>query len=246
MNFSPGQRWASMVAEFGSRGMALLYLLHRALQAASGGRAAVVPYLLVAQPVGNAALAEVRPDPATVVQRIGPGHPLLLQGPRPAAVIAQRFADGAACYAATVKGEFAGMIWIARERYVEDEVRCTYEIADTATGVWDYDVYVVPRLRLGRTMGRLWRAVDEQLAAEGIRWTFSRINRFNAASVKSHQRLGATALSQVTFLVLGPLQLCWGGALGVRISLGPQRPPILRLTAPRRAADPPDPRSTTP
>lgn len=235
-----------MVAEFGSRGLALLYLLHRALQAASGGRAAVVPYLLVAQPVGNAALAEVRPDPATVVQRIGPGHPLLLQGPRPAPVIAQRFADGAACYAATVKGEFAGMIWIARERYLEDEVRCTYEIADTATGVWDFDVYVVPRLRLGRTMGRLWRGVDEQLAAEGIQWTFSRINRFNAASVKSHQRLGATALGRVTFLVLGPLQVSWGEAHGVRISLGPQRPPILRLTPPRRAADPPDHRPPTP
>lgn len=236
MSSRPG-RWAALVAEHGSARVALLYLVHRVLQRLSGGRAAIVPYLLVAQPVGNPALAEVRADPGTVVQRIDPAHALLGAFPRPPAVIAQRFADGAECYAATVKGSFAGHIWIARGRYVEDEVRCVYEIADPATVVWDYDVYVEPRLRLGRTMGRLWREVDNALSAEGVQWTCSRINRFNVASVKSHQRLGAVTLQQVVFLVLGPLQLSWNSSGGVRMSLGRAQVPVLRLTAPGTAPD---------
>lgn len=237
MSRRPG-RWAALVAEHGSARVALLYGVHRVLQQLSGGRAAIVPYVLVAQPVGNPALADVRADAGTVVERIGPGHPLLAAFPRPAAVIAQRFADGAECHAATVKGQFAGHIWIARSRYVEDEVRCIYEIADPAAAVWDYDVYVEPRLRLGRTMGRLWRAVDNALSSEGVRWTFSRINRFNAASVNSHRRLGAAAIGHVVFVVLGPLQLSWDANHGVRMSLGRAQVPVLRLTAPMAAPDP--------
>ncbi len=231
---SAGQgRWAAMVAEHGSAQVALLYAVHRVLQKLSGGRAAIVPYLLVAQPVGNPALAEVKADPQTVVQRIGPGHALLAAFPRPAEVIAQRFADGAECFVATVKGQFAGHIWIARGRYIEDEVHCTYEITEPSTGVWDYDVYVEPRLRLGRTMGRLWKAVDNQLAAEGVRWSFSRINRFNAGSVKSHQRLGALTVGRVVFLVVGPLQVGVGGGYPwLRLQIGPGIGPALRLGPP--------------
>ena len=216
---SPLARWRALVVELGGTGLAALYVLHRVLQKSSGGRAAIVPYLLVAQPVDNPTLANVKADAGTVVQRVGPGHPLLAAFPRPAAVIAQRFADGAECYVATVKGNFAGHIWIARGRYVEDEVRCTYEIADPATGVWDYDVYVEPRFRHGRTIGRLWKAVDETLAAEGVKWTFSRINRFNAASVRSHQRLDAVTVGRVVFVVWGAVQWGVGDALEGRATL---------------------------
>ncbi|MCU0927174.1 MAG: hypothetical protein MUF44_14505, partial [Hydrogenophaga sp.] len=87
-----------------------------------------------------------------------------------------------------------------------------YEIADPVTCVWDYDVYVEPRLRLGRAMARLWRAVDDDLAARGVRWSFSRINRFNAASMRAHQRLGAVEIGRVMFSVVGSLQLRRVGA----------------------------------
>lgn len=234
MSGRPG-RWASLVAEHGSARVALLYLLHRVLQRLSRGRVAIVPYLLVAQPVGNPALAAVKDDANTVVRRIAPDDPVVAEFPRPPEVIAQRFADGAECHVAWVKGRFAGTIWIARGRYVEDEVRCIYAIVDPAVGVWDYDVYVVPDLRLGRTMGRLWKSVDSRLAAEGIRWTFSRINRFNPGSVKSHQRLGATTVGRVVFLVVGGLQVAWlgGWSFGVLAS-GPVGPSI-KVATPSRA-----------
>jgi hypothetical protein len=230
---SLARRWQSLRTEHGSANVAVLYLLHRVLQLLSRGRAAVVPYLLVAQPVGNAVLAEVKSDPGTVVRRIGPDDPVTAEFPRPREVVAARFAAGAECHVAFVKERFAGFIWIMRTRYVEDEVRCTYEIANPAAGVWDFDVYVEPRLRLGRTMARLWKAVDETLTTEGVHWSFSRINRFNTASVRSHQRLGARSIGSAVFLVFGPLQLALGGGMRLpSVSLGPVVGPQLRVQAP--------------
>ncbi len=236
---NPLQRWRKLVAEHDGVCVTLLYVLHRMLQRASGGRAAVVPYLLMAQPVGSAALASMKPAAGFVMQRVGPGHALLPAFPRPGEVVAQRFADGAECFAATVNGQFAGHIWIARGRYVEDQVRCVYEISEPASGVWDFDVYVEPRFRIGRTMGRMWKAVDETLAAEGVEWSFSRINRFNNASLKSHQRLGALTVGRVTFGIIGRLQLGVGTAPGfMHISLPSNTVPKLRLRPPAPALSP--------
>ena len=87
--------------------------------------------------------------------------------------------------------------------------------------------------RLGRTMARLWKAVDDTLVAEGVRWSFSRINRFNTASVRSHQRLGARSIGSAVFLVLGPLQLALGGGKRLpSVSLGAGIGPQLRIHAP--------------
>lgn len=202
-----GARWQALTAEFGGRGIAALYVAHRLLDKLSGGRAGIVPYRLVAQPIGNPALAGVRADPGTVVRRIRPDDAVVAELPRPRAVIEQRFASGCECHVAWVKGRFAGCIWIARGHYLEDEVRCVFRIADPARGVWDFDVYVEPSLRLGRTMSRLWKAVDDTLAAEGVAWSFSRINRFNPASIRSHERLGAVAVGDLLVLRLAGVQL---------------------------------------
>lgn len=194
-------------------GLAGLYALHRALGAATGGRAGVVPYELVAQPIGAGKLGAVRDDPGTQVRLAGPGDAIVTEFPRPAAVNRWRWEQGATCHVATVKGEFAGTLWIQHDLYREDEVRCDFVMPDART-VWDFDVYVAPRYRLGRTMGRLWKAVDAGLAAEGVAWTFSRISRFNADSLNSHARLGAVSIGRVTVLFLGPLQLTHARAGG--------------------------------
>jgi hypothetical protein len=234
MPAGPLKRWRALCTEQEGVSFAALYVLHRALQRAFGGSVAIVPYRLVAQPVGNAMLADVRPAADTVVRLVAPGDPALAALPRPADVLAARWAAGADCHAAWVKGNFAGAIWIARRRYIEDEVHCHYVIDDPDRGVWDFDVYVEPRFRLGRTMGRLWRAVDDSLHAQGVRWTFSRINRFNVASMKAHERLGASAVGGALFLTLGPLQLALlreRPFVHLRLGRGPG--PCLRLRAPR-------------
>jgi hypothetical protein len=221
-----------MAAERGW-GLTALYALHRALQAASAGRARLVPYALVAQPIGCGVYAALRNDPATVVRVASPGDALSAAFPRPAAVNQQRWARGATCHVVTVKDSFAGTLWTVRGRYDEDEVRCEFVLADAQRCVWDFDVYVEPRFRLGRTLGRLWKAVDAQLAAEGVQWSFSRISLFNPASLSSHARLGARTTGHAVFLVLGPVQLAWSSlAPHWHLSTAAASRPQLRLAAP--------------
>lgn len=216
-----------------STGTRVLYALHRALQRLSGGRAALHTYLFCAQPVQAGASAALRPDPRSEIRLAGPGDPLLAALPRPPETVARRFAAGARCHAISVGGEFAGCIWIARGHYDEDEVRCRYLLTDPARCVWDYDVYVAPKYRSGRTMGRLWQAVSTALSADGIDWTCSRISLYNLASIQSHERLGARPLQTGCFLVLGRLQLAMlSAAPFVALSLRDEQAPVLRIGPP--------------
>ncbi|MCH7344178.1 hypothetical protein LZ017_12405 [Pelomonas sp. CA6] len=206
-----------------------LYIAHRLMGKLSGGHARIVPYSFVAQPLAAQAYPALRPDPQQVVRRVGPEDPLVREFPRPPEVIARRFAAGHECHVITVKGEFAGYIWIAKGHYLEDEIRCDYRLAAPRRCVWDYDVYVVPRYRLGRTMGRLWSAVAQGLRDEGHAWTLSRISMFNEASLKSHGRLGARRLGWALFLRLGPLQFA---LLGRRPHVGWRAVPVLDFALP--------------
>jgi len=228
----PWGRLRQNIATLGALGTAQL-VIDRVLSQVSGGRARLITYALMAQPIGAGALAGVRGDAHTVVQDVHPGDALAAALPRPAAINLQRWAAGAQCMAATVKGAFAGMIWIARGHYDEDEVRCQYVLADAAHSVWDYDVYVEPRYRAGRLLARLWQAADTRLAAEGVRWTFSRIALLNRSSMAAHQRLGAQRVGTAAFLVLGPLQLSlFSIAPFVHIGLHALSRPALQLRAP--------------
>jgi hypothetical protein len=184
-----------------------LYLASRVLERLSGGRCRIVRYVLVAQPLGAAPAAALRPDAATQIRHVPVDDPAVAAFPRPAPVLQRRYRAGATCTAAWVKGVFAGFIWIQHAAYEEDEVRCTYVLTEPDTCVWDFDVYVEPRFRVGRTMGRLWAFVDAELAARGLRWSLSRISAFNAASLAAHARLGTVELGRASFLQLGSWQL---------------------------------------
>ena len=221
--------WKGLRAQF-DRATTLLYIAHRLLEKCSGGRAGLVPYLLYAQPLGNPALASVKDDPQTQIARWQAGDARVSAFPRPPEVLAERWASGSRCYGAMVKGEVAGCIWIALNEHLEDEVRCRYQLPKD--GVWDYDVLVLPRWRLGRTLARLWKAVDTDLASEQRRWSFSRISRFNRASIGAHERLGAQVVGRVTFLKLGPWQMSWQGAALLPHWDGRSGCPTLTLHAP--------------
>lgn len=188
----------------------LYYLASRVINKISFGRARLIRYHIVAQPVPIEAPANLRPDGGTVIAPVGAGDALCAEFPRPPAIIAARYSNGNTCLAAKVKGHFAGFLWYAHHHYEEDEVRCRFEIAEPKLAVWDYDVYVEPQYRLGRTLGRLWAAAHAQLRAEGIRWSFSRISTFNPNSLHSHARLGARNIGTLTFLTLGQAQLTFG------------------------------------
>jgi hypothetical protein len=216
--------------------LTLLYAVHRALQHLSSGRSGLICYGLYAQPIGAGQFAAVRDEPKTLVERAGPNSACVASFPRPQPVIAQRFATGADCHVAIVNGAFAGYIWISRATFEEDEVRCSYKLPDGGDAVWDFDVYVEPSRRMGRTMARLWKAVDAELTREGVRWSFSRISIFNRASVAAHKHLGATRVGTAAFLCLGPLQIAlFNNAPFIHLSINRQtRGPILQLRSPSR------------
>lgn len=199
------ERLRSTVAQLGWR-WAVLYALHVGLRSVLGRRVAIVPYLLYAQPTGTDAYAGVRDDDATRIERVGPDADVVSAFPRPPAVLAERFASGAQCHVARVRGRFAGYLWIDRHDHDEDEVRCRYRLPVDGCGAWDFDVYVEPDFRIGRTLARLWKAVDGALAAEGVQWTFSRISAFNRMSIATHERLGARRVGRIVFVVAGGAQ----------------------------------------
>ena len=208
-----------------------LYLLHRILQTLSGGRAQLVRYYLVAQPIHPDAAC--RPSAKNPVTLLDPSDPLIADFPRPPEVIAKRLRDGATCFIARSGETFAGFLWLAHGAYDEDEVRCRYELVDDDRCVWDYDVYVEPAYRIGRTFARLWDAANQHLAPRGVRWSISRISAFNAASLAAHDRLGIKILHSATFICLGSVQIsALGGAPYLHIGMSDASRPVLRLRAP--------------
>lgn len=210
-----------------------LYLASRALERLSAGRARIVRYYLVAQPVPIRAEPVCRPSQRNPIAFVDAGDPLTRAFPRPAEVIARRFSNGNRCLMARSGERFTGFLWLARGSYEEDEVRCRYELLRPSECVWDYDVYVEPEFRLGRTFARLWDTANRHLADSGVRWSFSRISAFNPVSLQAHGRMGLQRLFSATFICLGKMQVALiGAAPYIHLSLSPGSRPALRLTPP--------------
>ncbi len=200
-------RLARTAKELGATN-AILYYVGETLARLSGRRMSLRRYLIVAQPVPDGLLIK-RADPATAIRQIRPADPDAAAFPRPAEVIRARYAAGHTCLQITIDGAFAGFLWLAFGAYEEDEVRCRYQLDDYSRLAWDFDVYVEPRYRLGRSFARLWDAANDHLRKQGIDWSISRISAFNAASLAAHARLGTVPLGYATFLCIGPLQLAF-------------------------------------
>lgn len=210
-----------------------LYLVARALEALSKGKIRLVRYYLVAQPTSGTQVASITHPPGSDVDFCPPDDPFLSVFPRPPSVITQRFQRGHACLRARSKGAFAGYLWLARGHYDEDEVRCCYVLDESDRSAWDYDIYVAPEYRIGRTFARLWQTANHHLAAEGVQWCFSRISAFNPDSLKAHSRLGATSLFSATFINIGPIQVTIAGHKPyLHLSFSNASAPLLRLRPP--------------
>lgn len=179
----------------------------RALDKASGGCIRIFKYRFVAQPVPDAPLAPPVDGVNTRIYRALPVNGIVRDFPRPPEIVARRFADGAVCLVAERAQRLAGFIWLIRDRYCEDEVRCDYVLDPADALAWDFDAYVAPECRMSRVFAQLWDAANRFLKSEGCRFTVSRISAFNAASLAAHQRLGIVRLATGTFVVAGRFQL---------------------------------------
>jgi hypothetical protein len=188
------------------RGNAFLYALSRVLDTLFANRVRIVKYYFVAQPV--AASAEPVRSRSFSFAWAPPDSPLFSQVERPASIIAARFAQGARCLAATIDGaQLAAFLWFVVGPYDEDEVRARFVPVPEGRTAWDFDVTIMPRYRMGRLFGYLWRLACNELAAHGVAQSVSRISAFNPVSLASHRRLGARVIGQALFLCIGRCEL---------------------------------------
>ncbi|TCO74303.1 hypothetical protein [Chromatocurvus halotolerans] len=155
-------------------------------------------------------------------------RPVLGQLPRPIENIEARFNQNVACIIAMKQDELVACAWFAFGRYVEDEVQCTYRVPTHA--VWDFDVYVSPRFRMGRTFARTWQAANEGLSERGYKYSLSRISAYNLPSRSAHMRLGAEHIGSAVFLKLGRLQvMCSSLKPHLHAKLIREEPPELKF-----------------
>jgi hypothetical protein len=209
----------------------MLYVAARAVHRLTRGRALLTKYYFMAQPV-PAASRRV-PGKGIVIERVHEGDPRLALFERPAEELARRFGGGATCLAAWHGEALAGFLWFTERPYDEDEVRCTFRVDPRDRAVWDLDVHVVPRFRLGRTFALLWEAAFDEMRARGIRWTISRVSAFNADSMRAHQRLGARRTGSALFFLWGSLHVMLPSLGRLKCRRLEQRPfPLLDIRAP--------------
>lgn len=205
-----------------------LYLLHKALSVPTGGRAKIERFIFVAQPIHDAPLLPPGKAGTSTAMQLDPRDPLLTQSPRPAEVIADRYAQGAICLALVKNDMLQAFLWLIQKHYDEDVARVRFVLPASGNAAWDFDVYVAPPYRLGYTFLKLWDTANAHLRSLGVRWTLSRISAFNAGSLSSHSRLGARPIGTATFFIVGPLQIMTSSlSPKFHISFGNSRPRLL-------------------
>ena len=193
-------RLARPLREFGwAAGMA--YVIDRALRKLSPSLGLYV-YEFMVQPIGGPPLLPPNLSRNLTFQEIVKGDPAIAEMPAREDIKARRFEQGARCLGAYRKGQLIGYIWYATGRYEEDEVRCDYVLVDRAKSIFDFDLYVLPQYRLGVGFLGVWHGANQMLAPQGVRYTFSRLTRFNVASRRAHAHLGWKRVGVGVFLQL--------------------------------------------
>jgi hypothetical protein len=191
-------RACSPFREFGA-GAGSLYVIDRVLRRVSPSLGLQV-YEFMVQPIGTTRLLPPGLSKNLVAEEIGQGHPAVAEMPARADIKQARFEHGARCLGVYRKGQLLGYSWFTRDRYEEDEVRCTYLLEDRAASIFDFDLYVLPQYRLGIGFLGVWHMMNETLAPQGVRYTFSRLTRFNLASRRAHAHLGWKRVGSAVFV----------------------------------------------
>jgi hypothetical protein len=167
----------------------------------------VHPYRFFAQPVLADPVCPATLGRTIEVREIPRDDPVFSDMPVPAETIAFRFDQPTICIGAFRDRELLAYLWLCLGPYEEDEVRCRFVPLPADRVVWDFDVYVFPKHRLGPAFSRLWDGAYAYLRERGIEWTVGRISALNPRSLHVHRRLGARALGAAWYFHLGRLQI---------------------------------------
>ncbi len=223
--------WRKTFGPFKEFGLATgaLYAADRVLRRISP-RLGLFVYELMVQPISAKPLLAASRAKNLTFAVIGRGHPDIDLMPARADIKASRFEQGAVCLGAYRKDTLIGYVWFCSRRYEEDEVRCTYELCEPELSVFDFDIYVMPEHRMGIGFMAIWHGANAYLHERGVRYTFSRMTRFNLPSRRAHARLGAKCAARVVFVQAWRVELMLASVFPfVALSWGDSRRPRLRL-----------------
>ncbi len=184
--------------EFGW-GAGTLYVLDYLMRRISP-RLGLYVYELMVQPITDKPLLPANLTKNLSFSEILANDPSIDRMPARKEVKVSRFAQGAKCLGVYSKGMLLGYLWFCFNQYHEDEVRCTYQLAASDQSVFDFDLYLFPEHRMGIGFMAIWHGANEYLHAHGVRYTFSRLTRFNLPSRRSHAHLGWKCVGRAVFL----------------------------------------------
>ena len=159
------------------------------------------------QPITDRALLPRNLRTQLEVREIRAGDPELGMMPVRPDVMAARLRQNGTCLGAFKDDQFVGYMWFCSQQYEEDEVRCTYVLGQADQSVFDFDFYIFPEHRMGLAFASLWHGANKFLGQQGIRYTFSRLTRFNVASRRAHRHLGWRLVGRALFLQLGRFEM---------------------------------------
>lgn len=164
-------------------------------------------YELMIQPIPLDAFLPARITASLEFREIKRQDPDLEKIQVPREIIEFRFDQGAICLGAYKEQELIGYIWFSFETYAEDEVRCTFVLHPKDESVFDFDLYVFPDYRLGYGFVSLWDGANVFLRNQGVRYTYSRLSRFNTSSRRAHAHLGWKCVGRCLFLKIWNAEL---------------------------------------
>lgn len=188
------------------------YMLDKLLRATING-AFIRRYYIVVQPikVDTVNFGGKKPHNFLVELLTKECRDVIDQMPRENSLLRERLSNGSFCFYSMKGNKLGGMLWFRKHAYCEDEVSCVYKLSPFDTVVWDFDVFIDRKYRMGILFYKLWNEAMSRLLADGIEYTVSRISAFNISSLRSHQRLGANIMSVVTFVIIRRHQITFFG-----------------------------------
>jgi hypothetical protein len=176
-----------------------LYVVDRLLQRFSSSLRLHF-YELVVQPLAEAPLLPSNLARSVEIREIRSSDPEIALMPARPDIKESRFKQNAICLGAFRKGVLIGHIWFCFHTYEEDEVRCTFVLPEGNQAVFDFDLYLFPEHRMGLGFAGIWDGANKFLRSRGVKFSFSRLTRFNLASRRAHMRLGAQRVGRLFVL----------------------------------------------
>lgn len=182
------------------------YVLDRALGRLSPNTR-LFYYELMVQPITGKSLLPEKLSSQIVMREIKPGDPEMALMPIRKDILESRLQQSTIALGAYHKDKYIGYIWFCFGSYLEDEVRCIYDISPEKEAVFDFDIYLFPESRFGLGFIGIWDGANKYLSSQGIKYTFSRLTPYNLASKKAHAHLGWQVAARAFILKLWSVEV---------------------------------------